>query len=323
MLLIVTNKQDYTADFLILELQRQGIDFVRLNTEDFPSKISVSLTIDDEFLQHSHFTVYGRQVRLDEVTSVWYRRPLLPTPPDDIEDAISREFIVTESLHTLKSIWRLLQCKWVSHPDKLNIAESKPYQLRMAQRLGFRTPHSVLTTEETSAQSFIQTYEGQTIYKPLRFGQVIREDEDKTGLIYTNKVTEHHLQRLASVKYAPSLFQNSVPKKLEVRVTVVENQVFSVGLHSQELEEACIDWRRAKTTDLPHSIMQLPSEIEDRCIQLVKALELNFGAIDLICTPDDEFVFLEINPNGQWAWIEQTLPEVRIRQALIKTLTMS
>ena len=51
----------------------------------------------------------------------------------------------------------------------------------------------------------------------------------------------------------------------------------------------------------PH---ELPLEEEQRCIRLVQELGQCFGAIDLVLHPERGYVFLEINPNGQWGWIE-------------------
>jgi glutathione synthase/RimK-type ligase-like ATP-grasp enzyme len=56
---------------------------------------------------------------------------------------------------------------------------------------------------------------------------------------------------------------------------------------------------------MPHLVEQLPTQIEERCIALVEAYGLSFGAIDLVRRTSGEYVFLELNPNGQWAWVEQ------------------
>lgn len=32
---------------------------------------------------------------------------------------------------------------------------------------------------------------------------------------------------------------------------------------------------------------------------------LCYGAIDMVVTPDERYVFIEINPNGQYLWVEQ------------------
>jgi glutathione synthase/RimK-type ligase-like ATP-grasp enzyme len=81
--------------------------------------------------------------------------------------------------------------------------------------------------------------------------------------------------------------------------------VFAVGIHSQYLEESRVDFRRAEIYTLPHTVKTLPAPVSSLCVELVCRLGLRFGAIDLILTPDGRYVFLEINPNGQWYWLEE------------------
>ena len=51
----------------------------------------------------------------------------------------------------------------------------------------------------------------------------------------------------------------------------------------------------------------LPEEIATACQRLMKALNLRFGAVDLVLAPNGQYYFLEINPNGQWLWLEDKL----------------
>jgi glutathione synthase/RimK-type ligase-like ATP-grasp enzyme len=104
----------------------------------------------------------------------------------------------------------------------------------------------------------------------------------------------------------PSSFRKKFAKGSKLRVTVVGEKVFPAAIRSQESRSLRHDWRH-----YPHfggsryySVYSLPAKIEKLCVRLVEALGICFGAIDLIVTPDDDYVFLEVNPNGQWAWIE-------------------
>ena len=96
--------------------------------------------------------------------------------------------------------------------------------------------------------------------------------------------------------------------------------MFTVEIHSQDVPDAQHDWRRVDATALRHTPYDLPSQVAQKCIALTRQLGLAFGAIDLILTPEGKYIFLEINPNGQWAWIEQMCPEIRISDALIDLL---
>ena len=123
---------------------------------------------------------------------------------------------------------------------------------------------------------------------------------------------------LASI-VAPLVIQEYVPKSLEVRATVVGSQVFAAAIHSQQSQRARHDWRHYDFDKTPHEAHTLPEGVSSLCIQLVQSLSLNFGAIDLVLTPDGRYVFLEINPSGQWLWIEE-LTDLPIGDAIADCL---
>jgi hypothetical protein len=90
-------------------------------------------------------------------------------------------------------------------------------------------------------------------------------------------------------------------------VTIVGRELFSASIDSQSVPSAIVDWRQSETEDLPHSIHQLPQDIQAKCLAYMDALGLSFGALDLVLTPNNEYVFLEVNSSGQWVWIEDKL----------------
>jgi len=295
MIIIVTNKQDHTADFLILELRKRQADYVRFNTEDFPQRVQVVWRMGDAGLD-GYFSFPKARVDFKDIRSVWYRRPVPPIPSPEIEEPVAYEFALAESQASLDGIWRSLDCFWVSHPDNLRKAELKLYQLKVAAQVGFRLWPTTLTNNPDAAQAFYHDQDGKVVYKPLRRGRLVRDEN--VNLIYTNLISPSEAGGLGRVVYAPSLLQRYVPKRVEIRVTIIGNKVFAVEIHSQDYADSRHDWRRGDTARLRHELHLLPSEIELKCLALVRALGLAFGAIDLVLTPEGEYVFLEINPNG-------------------------
>ena len=317
MIFIVTNKGDYTADFLILELHQRGIEFVRFNTEDFPTKCSISISIEPNSIAGT-IVCDGHRVEISTIRSIWYRRPVSCTPHSSIVDEAAREFVASESQETLTGLWKVIDCFWVSHPENLARAESKILQLREASQLGFNIPETLITNDPFRLSGFYEKNLPELIYKPLRHSRFIRGDS--VSLLYTNLVTQEYRTQFEKVKFSPSLFQPYIPKSVEVRVTVIGKLVFASELHSQDVEDARIDWRRVDSRRIRHMPHTLPKEVEQKCILLLARMGLAFGAIDLILTPSGNYIFLEINPNGQWAWIQQLCPELDIRGALIDLL---
>jgi glutathione synthase/RimK-type ligase-like ATP-grasp enzyme len=50
--------------------------------------------------------------------------------------------------------------------------------------------------------------------------------------------------------------------------------------------------------------IELPDEVESKVHELMNTFGLIYGALDFIVTPEGRFVFLEINPAGQYMWVE-------------------
>ena len=96
-------------------------------------------------------------------------------------------------------------------------------------------------------------------------------------------------------------------KKLELRITMVGQKIFPAALYTADDPLAKDDWKRGRLLKMKHEIYKLPNEIEAKCQDLMQKLGLNYGAIDLIVTPDNQYVFLEVNPSGAWGWIEGRL----------------
>lgn len=107
----------------------------------------------------------------------------------------------------------------------------------------------------------------------------------------------------------PYLFQEHIPKSHDVRATVIGDEVLAAAIDSQQDTETRTDWRRGHPGSLGHEVTALPDAIAERCVELCRRLGLLFGAIDLAVRPDGGYSFFEINPNGQWAWVEQRTGE--------------
>jgi len=172
MIIIVTNKKDYTADFLVIELNKRHANYVRFNTEDFPQQVKITYNID-KYNFYGFFSFPKQRVFFKDIKSIWYRRPVSPVPSSDIEDPVARDFVKIESQATLDGIWRCLNCFWVSNPDNLRKSELKLYQLKVARRIGFILWPTILTNIPEESKSFYYNNQGDVIYKPLRCGRGI------------------------------------------------------------------------------------------------------------------------------------------------------
>lgn len=301
MILILTEKNDDHTAIVAHALREKGAEFVRFDTEDFPQQTSLAITMRGD--GHEAFLwLDGKKIELSRVTTVWYRRPGMPVLPDGLS-ADDRDFVSKETTHFLRGLWGTLRDRfWVNRYDNSREGENKSYQLNVAQRVGFRVPQTFLGNNPDEARDFVEGISGDTVYKC--FSQYSRKLGDRVHMIYTTRLNKKDLSRMSSVRLAPCIFQEYVEKKVELRVTVIGRKIFAAEIHSQQSARSREDWRRYDLANTPYYPHQLPREIEDQCHALLHELGLVFGCIDLILTPDGEYVFLEINPNGQWYWVE-------------------
>jgi glutathione synthase/RimK-type ligase-like ATP-grasp enzyme len=297
-ILLATNKRDITTDFVVLELRRRNIPFLRLNTEDLPQS---AVTFEPTGVDSWQIMLDNRSHALSSFTAGYYRRPSTPVPVAEITDPVAQEYCVSEWSAVLRSLWNALDGRWLNSPFAILRAEDKPRQLAVAVSLGFQIPQTIVTNDQKAALRFADRH--NIIGKPLRHALLERGETGE--VLFTSRLSRADLEDGAAVSLAPCILQHEIAKKCDVRVTVVGNDVFAVAIWSQTTADTATDWRKGSNPDLVHEAIELPAELSARCVALTQSLGILFGAIDLVLDKDDNYWFLEINPNGQWAWIER------------------
>lgn len=293
--MLVTNRRDSTADWLVTELERRGAGFFRFDTEHYPAASTLRLTP-----ARGTLVVGERALEAEDVTGVWWRRPLPPARRDDVpvEEAA---WAASEARTAIEGFWRMVDARWVNWPDANMAADCKPEQLARARRIGFAVPDSLVTNDPEALRAFAAS-SGPLVCKSLRFARIPSEQGGRD--FYTSALSEPGLEGLGDLGPEPYLFQTLVPKRYDVRVTVIGDDAWACRIESQAEPRAEVDWRRHEGT-LPHAVEQLPSDVAGRCVELTHSYGLRFSAIDLVRDPHGDYWFLELNVNGQWAWVEQ------------------
>ena len=297
MILILTSDDDTHADRVEAALLRRDAEVARFDPAWFPSEAALALAVGRGGAAAGTLAFRGREIELERVRTLWRRRPGQPRA--------AMELVERESAAVLADLWALLPARHVpGSPDALAHAGHKARQLLVAGRLGFELPSTLVTNDPDAFLTFHQGQRGGTISKRAAPSQRLAAADGEALVRYTEPVRPRDLVHVEDLRLCPVIVQPYVPKRLELRVTVVGTRVFAAAIHSQASNHTRYDWRRyddARTRITPFA---LPPEVADRCVALVSALGLCYGAIDLVLTPDDRFVFLEINPNGQYLWIE-------------------
>lgn len=302
MILIVSTERDLHADVVQRELEQRGAEYLRFDTEKYPTKIQLEQNFKTSGWNGFLYCKDGRKVNIASIQAVYYRRPATSLIDPAVSNADARKVAEAQCEEALQGLWRMLDCYWLSHPLAIRHAGNKVYQLSIARHFGFEIPASLVTTSPAEAERFFHEHHGQVIVKPLAGISFI--SPQPMG-VYASRMAQSDLEEINLVKFAPTLFQEYIPKDVELRITVVRDRVFAAEIHSQANDKAKDDWRRTSPKHIPHSIHKLPEQIQNNCISLVRYLGLEFGALDMIKTPDGRYIFLEINPNGQWLWIEE------------------
>jgi glutathione synthase/RimK-type ligase-like ATP-grasp enzyme len=296
--LIVTNDHDEHADAVIEELNRRNVAVFRFHPEDFPHACSVSIEIRDGRVM-GELRNADHRVTFDEICAAWYRRSR-----NLYMGAVSRtsekldDYVKAQSTATVVAVCAALETLWVSHPFRLRRGEVKALQLVEASRAGLTIPQTLISNDPERASAFVDALgEAECAIKPLMAIGVT--DEHGYRLPLTTTLPPGH--SLASVALAPTMLQPYVDKAFELRCVVIGDRIFCAKLDSQADEKSRIDWRGG---DPEHELFDLPQHVEASIHRLMGAFGLNFASLDMIVTPDGDYVFLELNPNGQWLWLE-------------------
>lgn len=299
-----------------------GTNFYVFRTEKFPSLQTLTLRHGRDGTQWTlPLEKDGRVVSSKEIRSVWYRRPGIPVSTE-LADKRQERFVINEARAALWSFYTTTTgVRWVNPPliGTRLLEDNQFFQLQVASSVGLRTPSTIISNNPRDVLDFVHVHRNGVVLKSIfRTALIVN---GKVQLLYTNRLQEADvIKRADQIALCPVMIQEYVPKHLELRITVVGNQVFACAIHSQDSERTRDDWRRYDFSKVKHEQFVLPEEIHLKLLELMRRLGIVYGGVDVILTPDGEYVFLEVNPSGQWLWLEE-LTELPISQAIAELLT--
>ncbi|MGH7196821.1 MAG: hypothetical protein ACREGJ_03620 [Candidatus Saccharimonadales bacterium] len=244
---------------------------------------------------------------LQDVTGVWYRKPkIIRTEVLPVDDSL--QDYCRSALEHFSHLMRVEfeDALWVSDFYAIERAKNKTLQLRIARKLGFNVPDTLMTSSPEDAQRFIQNHR-QCLVKSL--ATEFYKDSNKDYFFFAQKIKNKKELDYSGLQLAPAIFQTAIDANFDVRVTVVGNKVFAAAITGSAIDEAgsvVRDWRIGHFKgDMKIEALALPKRVAALCVAHVKELGLSFGAIDLVVDKKGKFWFLENNPNGQWAFVEE------------------
>lgn len=300
-ILIITNKGDVTTDLVVKRLYQLDIPFKRFNTEEFPQNISCSIKINNS---NNKISVSNEKWELtsDEIKSIWYRRPKLPEFSNVSFSHEEFNFAIRESNSFILNLWAILSDKhWVNNPFNLYLAERKAFQLKIATESGFNIPNTIITNDYNPVSQFIEGNNKSVVVKPISHGSFGSNDE---FAIYTTDLENtYYILTKDAVNNSPFILQEKIKKKYDVRVSIFGTRIFAHKITSIKQSDE-IDWRVLKPDEISYESLEIPSELKANLYKFMSTLHLKYGALDFAVDENDKWYFIEINPNGQFAWLE-------------------
>lgn len=297
MILILSDTFDSSTNDVIDYL---GYNYVRMNEDDFLHTIHYEM--GNPMLQ-----IGFKRVDMIHIMACWYRRGDLNL---GVELSGEPSHLKTIEYNCDNEWKKLRQFLLVLFENKRTLGSfeketnhNKLITLYHAQRVGLAIPKTLITNLKSSIFEFQQAHPFM-ITKAMN-NMFCHSTQGMGQTIGVQPVEQSNIAIL-NHRFFPTLFQEKVEKKFELRIFYIKNHFFAMAIFSQNDEKTKIDYRnynrQKPNRNIPYT---LPPDIVAKLQHLMNQLELDSGSIDMIVTNTNEYVFLEVNPTGQFGWVSE------------------
>lgn len=301
MILCITHSQDtYTIDLVQQHLEQLGYPSFRFNSDEFGTRyrLRYRLTASGPQYQLEHGLTL---IDAADITGVWYRKLWELKVPPSLDAAYVPAFIkeYNTSLHIFLDA---LDVPWMNRIDLDHaVSSNKLLQLTAAQAAGLAVPQTLFSNHAEDAIRFYDDHNGDVVVK--LHGALSKTMDGRGDFFPTTRLRKEDVPMLESLSACPMILQEYIPKDRELRIVYVDGEFFTGSLRAPDTA----DWRTASTTVIQWEPFVLPPAQEEKISRLMQLLGLPFGAIDMIVQPDGQYVFLEVNPQGEWGMLQKYL----------------
>jgi MvdD family ATP-grasp ribosomal peptide maturase len=317
--LIITRSDDNESVRMVTQaIERKGGAAIRFDTDRYPTEVRLSAYYGTDGDERLTLTNDKGEFNLREVEAIWHRRLNFGAQLPKTLDRQLRNASLGETRAAAQGMLASLTAFRMDAVQHIRHAENKQLQLQVARELGLEIPRTLTTNDPVAVHAFAESCQGGIVTKMLSSFAVYEEGREL--VVFTNPVKPEDLADLSGLSLCPMTFQEMIPKALELRTTVAGRRVMSASIDSQGSARAAHDWRRDGLRMIEDwQPYELPREVEEKILRLMDRFVLNYGAIDIIVTPDGRHVFLEINPVGEFFWLERS-PGLPIADAIADVL---
>ena len=304
--LIISSSIDYSTDLVCFELCERKKRYLRLNRDKFGEYEIIFSLQNREMtikLDNSSYTV-----RNDTLKGVFFRAPVFLRAHKKYN--VSEQLYRSQWSSFIRNLIVFDKAKWINHPVNTYRAENKMYQLQCAQNLGLPIPKTFVGNMLPESITPLNKYIVKSLDTALFY------DRSQEYFTYSSVVGGNELME-SNIKDAPIILQEFIEDKRDIRVTVIGNKLFPVGI-TKNGENIYGDWRKNAKKDLQYIPETLPDDISNSIIKLMNKLELSFGGVDLAFS-DGQYYFIEVNPTGEWGWLSQ-YSAILLEKAIVNEL---
>lgn len=278
----------------------RNIDFIRFDTDSDTENVKVAfdLAVPQIIFQDDGFYP-------EDIKNIWFRRPrpIKLNIKGDEAELVNAAGEWSEAIEGFLA--HIPLNRWMNHPSRNTCASHKMEQITRAKQFGLSIPKTLVTQNPEKLKQFWTECNGQVIVKPLASGYLERKEEDEDSLIYTNQVTEGRMLDLTNLRYCPTFFQEMISKRFDVRICIVDEEIHAIGLYAKEQNgQQRLDIRRNNMSDVCYVPLDIPNDTKINLFRMIRSYELRFAAVDMAVDQNNNWIFFEINPNGQWAWLD-------------------
>lgn len=316
-LLVTKSDDNECVEHVARALEARGARPFRLDTDRYPTEVRLSARID-RGAERAILRTEAGEIALEDLEAIWHRRLSIGAQIPKSMGAELRSASVLESQTAVYGALVSARAFTLDPLARIRLADHKLLQLRLARELGLELPRTLVSNDPDEVRAFAEECGGAVVAKTQSSFAI--HEGGREQVVFTHPLRPEDLQDLDGLRYAPMCFQERVEKSLELRVTIVGERVFAASIDSAVMERSRTDWRREGLALIEQwKACELPDDVAAKLLRLMDALGLNYGAIDVIRTPDGRHVFLEINPAGEFFWLERC-PGFPISEALADVL---
>lgn len=252
---------------------------------------------------------------------IWIRRLEQPVGNPKVTEA-DKKFAEAEYRsfhHAVAYVLETLPIWVINRFSASRFINNKSVQLQFARSCGLRVPRALMSNSPKGVKDFLEHNQNRTISKSFTPHLWQPQSEDGVAVTETFELTRDQLPADEVLTYAPGIYQDMVVKQFDIRTVVMGERVYSYALHNPL---KALDWRKdAGMGKIEIEIVPTPADVERGIVAFAKKSGLCFGSIDFAVDMDENWWFLEINERGQFLWLDQFNPKIKIQEKFCAFIT--